>query len=100
MSAVHSIPAPGYRIRRRPAPQSAASLFPICPDATNTNAMVGELAPLANPSNGSHRSAAGCPPHRGSDADLAGGPAHAGKPEYQATTAAAPLVGIARLAAI
>jgi DNA repair photolyase len=99
MSAVHSMSPPGYRIRRRPAPQSAASLFPNCPDATKTNAMVGELAPLANSSSAKHRPAAGCPPLVG-DAGLAGGPARAGKPEYQATAAAAPLVGIARLASI
>jgi DNA repair photolyase len=85
MSPVHSVPAPGYRIRRRPAPQSAASLFPDCPDAVSPNAMVGELAPLANPSGQTRPTAAGCPALPVRD----GG-----------TSAAAPLVGIARLASI
>jgi len=100
MSPVHSIPAPGYRIRRRPVPQSAASLFPIGPDATSPNPMVGELAPLANPSSGSNRAVAGCPPFTVGDGGLAGGPGTPGLPPRPATTAAAPLVGIARLAAI
>jgi len=100
MSSVHSTPAPGYRIRRRPVPQSTASLFPIGPDATSPNAMVGELAPLANPSGRSNRFATGCPPFTERDGGLAADPGKTGILASQTTTATAPLVGIARLAAI
>jgi DNA repair photolyase len=97
-SPVHSIPQPGYRIRRRPVPQPAPSLFPVCPDAVSPNSMVGELAPLASPSNGPHRAPAGCPPQRVGDAGIAAGPGLNGLPKTP--PAAAPLVGIARLASI
>jgi DNA repair photolyase len=98
MSAVHSIPASGYRIRRRPAPQSAASLFPNCPDAPN--AMVRELAPLADPSNSMPLLPAGCPP-LGAEGTGPGGIRRATDfPQQRIRTAAAPLVGIARLASI
>src|SRR5277367_622854 len=97
-SPVHSIPQPGYRIRRRPVPQPAPSLFPVCPDAVSPNSMAGELAPLASPSNGPHRVPAGCPPQRVGDAGIAAGPGLNGLPKPP--PAAAPLVGIARLASI
>lgn len=104
MSPVHSIPAPGYRIRRRPVPPSAALLFPQSPDATaqaiSPNAMVGELAPLAGPSGSLDRQPAGCPPLVADDGGSAEDPARAGLLPRQTTTAAAPLVGIARLASI
>src|SRR5277367_4156030 len=102
MSPVHSFPAPGYRIRRRSVPQSAATLFPNCPEAVspnvpNANQLVRELAPFANPSGSAHGQVAGCPPLTASDAGLAA-PATTGP--RRAATAAAPLVGIARLASI
>jgi DNA repair photolyase len=111
MSSVHSFPAPGYRIRRRPVRQSAASLFPVSPDAVSPNTLVRELAPLTDPSSSTHGSGAGCPPQRTGDAALAAAPGSARllrpnltqpnlvKPQA-AATAAAPLVGIARLASI
>jgi DNA repair photolyase len=62
--------------------------------------MVGELAPLANTSSGSNRAVAGCPPFTVDDGGLAGSPGKTGLLPRPAPTAAAPLVGIARLAAI
>jgi DNA repair photolyase len=100
MSPVHSFPAPGYRIRRRHVPQSAAPLFPDCPEAVGPNPMVGEPAPLANPSSGSHRPEAGCPLPSAGGAGLALVPDSTRIPRRPAATAAAPLVGIARLASI
>src|SRR5271167_1899383 len=100
MSPVHSFPAPGYRIRRRPVPQSAAQLFPDCPEAVGPNALTRELAPLASPSSSSHGSLAGCPPLVASEAGLAAAPVSTGALRSPAATAAAPLVGIARLASI
>jgi DNA repair photolyase len=97
MSPVHSFPASGYRIRRRSVPQSAATLFPNCPEAVSPNVLVRELAPFANPSSGAHGPVAGCPPLTASDPGLAA-PATTGP--RRAATAAAPLVGIARLASI
>src|SRR5450755_2018763 len=98
LSPVHSIPAPGFRIRRRPVRQPAATLFPAVPDATSPNIMVGEHAPLANPSSGPHRASAGCPLQPAGDAGAAVGPGSRGLPKLRAATA--PLVGIARLASI
>lgn len=98
LSPVHSIPAPGFRIRRRPVRQPAATLFPAVPDATSPNLMVGEHAPLANPSSGPHRASAGCPLPPAGDAGAAVGPGSRGLPKLRAATA--PLVGIARLASI
>src|SRR5271155_200800 len=100
MSPVHSFPAPGYRIRRRPVPQPAAQLFPDCPEAVGPNALTRELAPLASPSSSSHGSLAGCPPLVASEAGLAAAPVSPGALRSQTATAAAPLVGIARLASI
>jgi len=100
MSPVHSIPASGYRIRRRPVRQSPATLFPNSPDATSLNVMAGELAPLAGPSGGSNRPLAGCPPIQVGDGGLALEPDRTGLLSCQAAAAAAPLVGIARLASI
>jgi len=89
MSPVHSIPAPGYRIRRRPVPPSAASLFPHSPDATtqamSPNAMVSELAPLTDPSGSLNRPSAGCPPLVAGDGGSAEVPAHAGLLLFLAT---------------
>src|SRR5277367_2516839 len=98
MSPVHSFPAAGFRIRRRHASPTPASLFPICPEAVRPNVLVREPAPLANPSSNAHRPAAGCPPSMAGDAGLTTAPATAGP--RRAATAAAPLVGIARLASI
>ena len=98
MSSVHSFPASGYRIRRRPVSPTPAPLFPNCPEAVSPNVLARELAPLANPSSSSHRPAAGCPPLTAGDAGLATVPATAGP--RRTATAAAPLVGIARLASI
>jgi DNA repair photolyase len=100
MSPVHSFPASGYRIRRRPVRPTAVPLFPDCPDRSSPNALVRELAPLASPSSSSHRPAAGCPPPQVGDAGLAVVPDHSGTLPRQTTTAVAPLVGIARLASI
>lgn len=100
MSPVHSFPAPGYRIRRRPVPQPTARLFPDCPEAVGPNAMTCELAPLASPSSSSHGALAGCPPLTAGEAGLAAVPASSGTMRSRAATAAAPLVGIARLASI
>lgn len=96
MSPVHSIPSSGYRIRRRRVSQPAPSLFAVGPDAASL--MVGEPAPLANPSSGARRSAAGCPPSQAADAGTATKPGRSGLPQFR--TPAAPLVGIARLASI
>lgn len=100
MSPVHSFPAPGYRIRRRSVPPTAAPLFPDRPDVSSPNALVRELAPLVNPSDSAHRPATGCPPLPAGDAGLAAAPANAGTLRRPATAVAAPLVGIARLASI
>jgi DNA repair photolyase len=100
MSPVHSFSAPGYRIRRRPVRQSAATLFPNSPEAVSSNAMARELAPLANPSSTSHGLLAGCPPLTAGDAVLAATADATGIPRRQTAIAAAPLVGIARLASI
>lgn len=98
MSPVHSIPSSGYRIRRRRVSQPAPSLFPVGPDAVSPNPMVGEPAPLANPSSGARRSVAGCPPPQVADARSAVEVGSNGRPQFR--TSAAPLVGIARLASI
>jgi DNA repair photolyase len=98
MSPVHSIPSSGYRIRRRRVSQSAPSLFPVGPDAVSPNLMVGEPAPLANPSSGARRPAAGCPPSQVVDAGTAAKPGSSGLSQFR--TLAAPLVGIARLASV
>jgi DNA repair photolyase len=98
MSPVHSIPSSGSRIRRRRVSPPAPSLFAVGPDAASPNLMVGEPAPLANPSSGARRSAAGCPPSHVADAGTATRPDSSGLPQFR--TPAAPLVGIARLASI
>ena len=98
MSSVHSFPAPGYRIRRRPVPPTAPPLFPNCPETVSPNVLAGELAPLASPSGSSHGPKAGCPPLTAGDVGLVTAPATAGP--RRVATAPAPLVGIARLASI
>jgi DNA repair photolyase len=99
MSPVLSIPAAGYRIRRRPVRQAAASLFPHSPE-TSPNARVGALAQFADPGGISGPALPGCPPANVSDHGLARYREQLAVPESQATMAAAPLVGIARLAAL
>ncbi len=98
MSPVHSFPATGFRIRRRHVSPTPAPLFPICPEAVSPNPLAGGLAPLTSPSGSSHGPNAGCPALMAGDAGLATAPATAGP--RRTSTAAAPLVGIARLASI
>jgi DNA repair photolyase len=104
MSPVHSIPSAVTRIRRRFVRQSATSLFPECPDDTSPNDHLSGLgnkcreaavAPAETGPGGSSagRNLADCPP-----------PTSAVRgPQSQANgwsrDDAAPLVGIARLAA-
>src|SRR5271167_1677317 len=104
MSPVHSIPSAGTRLRRRPVRQSAASLFSECPDDTSPNDHPSGLgnkrreAAVAPAENGQSGSSAGlpladCPPPTSA---VAGPQSQA---HGWARNAAAPLVGIARLAA-
>jgi len=96
MSPVHSIPASGFRIRRRPVRPSTAGLFPDCPtDANSPKPRAGERAPLASGPGGCNLGspAADCPP---SPLVPSGPQRHSPEP---AQSAAASLVGIARLAA-
>src|SRR5271167_648748 len=104
MSPVHSIPSAGTRLRRRPVRQSAASLFPECPDDTSPNDHPSGLgnkrreAAVAPAENGQSGSSAGlpladCPP----PTPAVGGPQSQG--HRWARNSAGPPVGIARLAA-
>jgi DNA repair photolyase len=99
VSPVLSIPVPGFRIRRRPVLQAPASLFPHCPDVA-VNARVGELAQFAGPGGMSDPALPGCPPAKDPDHGLVNDRGPSPRPVNPSTTAAAPLVGIARLAAI
>jgi DNA repair photolyase len=94
MSPVHSLSAPGFGIRRRHATPTTVRLFPECPDAISPRTEVRDPAPGADQRGSiSDRPTTDCPPAslapRGSQ-DRANGPIGNG---------AAPLVGIARLAA-
>src|SRR5277367_5084306 len=104
MSPVHSIPSAGTRLRRRPVRQSAASLFPECPDDTSPNDQPSGLgnkrreAAVAPAENGQSGSITGlhladCPP----PTSAVPGPQSQG--HGWTRDEAAPLVGIARLAA-
>src|SRR5580700_102108 len=99
VSPVLSIPVPGFRIRRRPVLQAPASLFPHCPDVA-VNARVGELAQFAGPGGMSDPALPGCPPAKDPDHGLVNERGPSPRSINPSTTAAAPLVGIARLAAI
>lgn len=100
MSPVLSISAPGYRIRRHPVRQApAASLFPHSPE-TSPNTRVGALAQFADPGGISGPVLPDCPPANARDRGLALYREHLVASESESTMAAAPLVGIARLAAL
>ena len=105
MSPVHSLPAPGFRIRRRPVSPTPVRLFPECPDVINPKQVVSGLAPAAD-QRGSISDGAGtdCPPvpapavARGFR-DSENGPKGNASAVPQ-NGANAQLVGIARLAAL
>ena len=115
MSPVLSPTARNIGIRRRPVRQSAATLFPICPDATSPTPRAGDASEnwrgsadiqSAAGSAGSSpgRSMADCPPPASLEATPTGSgttAAHgcSSRANGRAQDAAAPLVGIARLAA-
>jgi DNA repair photolyase len=104
MSPVHSIPSAVTRIRRRPVRQSAASLFPECPDDTSPNDHPSGLgnkcreAAVAPAETGPGGSSAGLTL---ADCPLPTSAVHGPQSHANGWTrdADAPLVGIARLAA-
>jgi DNA repair photolyase len=94
MSPVHSLLAPGFGIRRRHASPTTVRLFPECPDVINPRKEVRDPAPGADQRGSiSDRPTTDCPP-----ASLA---QHGSKNREDGPigNGAAPLVGIARLAA-
>ncbi len=115
MSSVLSPTARNIGIRRRTVRQSAATLFPICPDATSPTPSVGDasenwrgsadirsVAGSAGSTPG--RSMADCPPPASFEATPTGSgttAAHgcSSRANGRARDTATPLVGIARLAA-
>src|SRR5258708_11588119 len=63
MSAVLSLSAPGFRIRRRSVSPTTVGLFPECPDAIGPMKMVSSPAPVADQHGSiSDQVKAGCPP--------------------------------------
>jgi DNA repair photolyase len=94
MSPVHSLSAPGFGIRRRHAAPTTVRLFPECPDVINPMKEVRDPAPVADHRGSiSDRPIPGCSPAslaRPGSKDRGNGPIG---------NSAAPLVGIARLAA-
>jgi len=94
MSPVHSLSAPSFGSRHRRALPTTVRLFPECPDVISPIHEVRDPAPVADPrGNLSDRPTTDCPPaslaRRGSQ----------DRPNGPIGQAAAPLVGIARLAA-
>src|SRR6266849_4413210 len=103
MSPVHSSSAPGFRSRRRHVLPTTVELFPECPEVTSPMKVVQSPAPVADQLTGdrktvdsgssSNRPTTDCPPafrtQHGTQNREAG----------PVRTDAAPLVGIARLAA-
>jgi DNA repair photolyase len=112
MSPVHSFSAPRFRIRRRPAVPTTVRLFPECPEVISPIAVVGSPAPVADQhGNDSNRGTADCPPafslietvtrpaSSPIEERLTIFPGTQSPDEGPVRTVAAPLVGIARLAA-
>jgi DNA repair photolyase len=94
MSPVHSLSAPGFSTRRRHALPTTVRLFPECPDVLSPMKAVSSPAPVADQRGSlSDRRTADCPPPSSAAHGIqsrAHGPVR---------NSAAPLVGIARLAA-
>ncbi len=95
MSPVHSLSAPSFWIQRRHVSPATVGLFPECPDVISPMKAVRDLAQIANQrGSSSNRPTTDCPPasrtqHGTQNCET--GPVR---------TDAAPLVGIARLAAL
>jgi DNA repair photolyase len=120
MSPVHSLSAPGFRIRRRHVSPTTVRLFPECPDVISPKQVVQGLAPAADQlatgritadvtgdrktadrSSDSNRLATDCPPSSTTPLGTQSrgeGPVRIG-PANSGQRANARLVGIARLAA-
>jgi DNA repair photolyase len=107
MSPVLSFSAPSFGFRRRHAPQSFATLFPVCPNVTSPKPKVGEPLPgafelsqaaaitgLGAVSSG--YTTADCPPPTSFEA---ASPGLVSQADHRTRDAGVPLVGIARLAA-
>jgi DNA repair photolyase len=94
MSPVHSLPAPSFGFRRRRVPPTTVRLFPECPDVISPIKAVRDPAPVVDQRGSiSDRPTTDCPPAslvRPGSQDREHGPIG---------NVAAPLVGIARLAA-
>lgn len=94
MSPVHSQSAPDFRIQRRRVSPTAVRLFPECPDDLSPMQAADNLAPVAGQrGNISGRRAEDCPP----TSKIPSGSQI--RKEDPVRNVAAPLVGIARLAA-
>jgi DNA repair photolyase len=114
MSPVLSSTARTFGIRRRHAKQSTATLFPVSPYATSPTPRAGDLSGGVHNAHGKHDkveasramaglggstlgySTADCPPPTSEEAAPHGSE---GRADHRTQEAAAPLVGIARLAA-
>ena len=107
MSPVLSPSARSIGLRRRPVRPTAATLFPICPDATSPTPRAGDASEedrnavrtqnvASSCGSTSGRLAADCPPPSSVGAATLGSESRV---DGQTREAAAPLVGIARLAA-
>jgi DNA repair photolyase len=114
MSPVLSSTARTFGIRRRHAKQSTATLFPVSPYATSPTPRAGDLSGGVHNAHGKHDkveasramaglggstlgySTADCPPQTSEEAAPHGSE---GRADHRTQEAAAPLVGIARLAA-
>ena len=94
MSPVHFQSAPDFRIQRRRVSPTAVRLFPECPDDLSPKQAAGDLAPVAGQRDSiSDRTTADCPPASSATHETQN------RAKSPVRNVAAPLVGIARLAA-